>query len=217
MYLPIYLRICSSIYHSYRGLSDFLQLVRSRQEQSSAYRVAGSPLNTSIKLMSLSGEGILPRPSLSFNLNYLQEDIVSIYLAGRPIIEDVSNLRSVFKFRQEKTASINTQPSEYVTMCLIILYLISLSQSVHLSIYLFIIHMYFIYDEYNLFIHYSFIIYIVLSIYLSIHLSIHPFIYLSFYLSIYLFIYHLSIYLSTYLSIYLSLSLPLVQWVLPLI
>ena len=127
IYLSIYLSclfVCVylSIYHSHRGLSDLLQLVRSRQ-------VAESPLNNSVKLMSLSREGIFPRTSLSFNLKYLQEDIVSIYLSGRSIIKDVSSLRSVFKFRQEET---NTQPSEYVTIH-IFLTLLSINFSIHLQ------------------------------------------------------------------------------------
>ena len=127
--LSIYLFISLvylSIYYSHHGLSDFLQLVRSRQ-------VVESPLNTSIKHMSLSGEGIFPRTSLSFSLKYLQEDIVSIYLSGRPIIKDVSSVRSVFKFRQEET---NTQPTEYVTIYIFLFF----CPSIFLFIYIISIH-----------------------------------------------------------------------------
>ena len=122
LFVSVYLSIC----HSHRGLSDFLQLVRSRQ-------VAESPLNNSVKLMSLTGEGIFPRTSLSFNLKYLQEDIVNIYLSGRPIIKDVSSLRSVFKFRQEE---MNTQPSEYVISYIFLFF----CPSIFLFIYIISIH-----------------------------------------------------------------------------
>ena len=44
---------------------------------------------------------ILPRPSLSFDLTRLQEDIVRHYLSGKPVIKDISNLRTVFKFKQK--------------------------------------------------------------------------------------------------------------------
>ena len=130
--------------------------------------------------MSLSGEGIFPRTSLSFNLKYLQEDIVSIYLSGRPIIKDVSSLRSVFKFRLEET---NTQPSEYVTI----------------YVYIYIIYIYI----------YIYFFFILLSVYLSIHyvMSVHrPTIY---HLSIYNLFIYISIDQSIYLSVALCLySIP---------
>ena len=41
-------------------------------------------------------------PSLCFSLTRLQEDVVSHYLSGKPIIRDISSLRTVFKFKQDK-------------------------------------------------------------------------------------------------------------------
>ena len=67
-----------------------------------AYRVEGAPVNAQEKAMSLAINKMVPRPSLSLSLTRLQEDVVSHYLSGKPIIRDISSLRTVFKFKQDK-------------------------------------------------------------------------------------------------------------------
>ena len=67
-----------------------------------AYRVEGAPVNGQEKAMSLAINKMVPRPSLCFSLTRLQEDVVSHYLSGKPIIRDISSLRTVFKFKQDK-------------------------------------------------------------------------------------------------------------------
>ena len=39
--------------------------------------------------------------SVSYSLDELQEDIVANYVAGKPIIQKVEEIRTVFKFREE--------------------------------------------------------------------------------------------------------------------
>ena len=39
--------------------------------------------------------------SVSYSLDELQEDIVANYVAGKPIIQNIEEIRTVFKFREE--------------------------------------------------------------------------------------------------------------------
>lgn len=96
---------------SFRGINEFLQLIRSRLEPVLTGHIPGTTIRVTPKLMSLSGDTV-PRPSLVFNLHFLQEDIVAQYLSGKPMIHDISSLRNVFKFRQSKNAAVTTQLSE---------------------------------------------------------------------------------------------------------
>ena len=67
-----------------------------------AYRVVESPVNAEAKAMSSINNKRVPHLSLSFNLTCFQEDVISNYLSGKPIILDISSLRTVFKFKQDK-------------------------------------------------------------------------------------------------------------------
>lgn len=97
-------------------MSEFLQLVCSRlipnNTASTSSQLGSTILRSSPRLMSIVGEGTIPVTRLSFNLPQLQEDIVSHYLAGKPIIRDISSLRTLFKFRHSKAPVIKRTVSE---------------------------------------------------------------------------------------------------------
>ena len=89
-------------FNRYHGLNEYLWLVRARLDPPAAYRVVELPVNSQAKLISSSVHETVVHPILSFDLTLLQEDVVSHYLSGKPIIQDISSLRMVFKFKQEK-------------------------------------------------------------------------------------------------------------------
>ena len=85
---------------SFRGVPEFLQLVRSRVLMEQGQR-ATSSAGSSTRLMSIAAESSCSHKSMSYSLAELQEDIVANYVAGKPIIRDVEGIRTVFKFREE--------------------------------------------------------------------------------------------------------------------
>ena len=89
-------------FNRYHDLNEYLWLVRSRLDPPAAYRVVKSPVSSQTKPISSSVHETVVHSILSFDLTLLQEDVVSHYLSGKPIIQDISSLRIVFKFRQEK-------------------------------------------------------------------------------------------------------------------
>lgn len=92
------------LYHKYptcshHGISDFLQLVRSRYQPSSN--------NVSMEPQQHLSPSLLQTVKVAeFQLSLLQEDIVSCFLAGKPLIciEPSSVLRMPFKFRQSPSS-----------------------------------------------------------------------------------------------------------------
>lgn len=84
---------------SHHGISDFLQLVRSRYQPSSE--------DVAMKLhMSISPTLLQTVKAPEYQLSLLQEDIVAYFLAGKPLIctEPSSPLRTLFKFRQSPSS-----------------------------------------------------------------------------------------------------------------
>lgn len=96
-------------------MSAFLQLVRSRLDSNTTTNhIAGTFIRTTPKLMSITGESSVPMTTVTFNLSQLQEDVISTYLSGKPIIRDVTSLRTLFKFRHGRTAVVKRTISEWV-------------------------------------------------------------------------------------------------------
>ena len=80
----------SNLSNRQHGISDYLQLVRSRYQPPSL----------------MEGKGP------SFDLPALQKDILVAHLAGRSIIMNPSTIRTVFKFKEKRRPLHN--PTEYV-------------------------------------------------------------------------------------------------------
>ena len=89
-------------FNRYHDLNEYLWLVRARLDPPVAYRVVELPVNSEAKPIFSSVHETVVHPILSFDLTLLQEDVVNHYLSGKPIIQDISSLRMVFKFKQEK-------------------------------------------------------------------------------------------------------------------
>ena len=113
-----------------------LRLIRSRLEPSIPNHIPGTVVRSSPKLMSITGDSLVPVNLLVFNLPQLQEDILSHYLSGKPIINDISSLRIVFKFRQDKVSVTKRQVSEYVIVSICLSIYLSVYLSIYLSAYL---------------------------------------------------------------------------------
>ncbi len=76
---------------SVHGVSSFLQIIRSRYE---------SP-KSSVKTTDKPG----------FQLKHLEEDLVRQFIAGKPLIESPSSIRTLFKFKQSIRSDV-TIPDE---------------------------------------------------------------------------------------------------------
>ena len=86
---------------SFYGISEFLQMIRSRYQPSSNDASMEPQQHMSPSLLQT-----VKAPGFQFNL--LQEDIVSCFLAGKPLIciEPSSVLRIPFKFRQPPSSEV---------------------------------------------------------------------------------------------------------------
>ena len=102
-------------------MSDFLQTIRSRVNVCHGSRVPDVSYQSSKKatrLMSITPQAVTSHmpSSVCFSLHELQEDIITAYLTGKPIIKDVSSLRTPFKFREDASSRHSSQHSEYVVV-----------------------------------------------------------------------------------------------------
>ena len=78
------------------GVNELIQLLRSRHRNILHTYPSFSPTPPQRVTMSLSTASAA---APLFHLQELQEDVVSSFLAGKPFILDVSNLRTPFKFK----------------------------------------------------------------------------------------------------------------------
>ena len=81
------------------GVSSFLQLVRSRYQPTiPGERPAVLPPSSSFVWAS-----IRPRPEVSvFQLGQLEEDMVTAFITGKPLIKSPLLLRTLFRFKKDK-------------------------------------------------------------------------------------------------------------------
>ncbi len=75
-------------------MSDFLQIIRSRYEKSSDKITQGPS-----------------KDEPEFKLKHLEEDLVRLFNAGKPLIESPSSIRTLFKFKQSSSPDV-TVPNE---------------------------------------------------------------------------------------------------------
>lgn len=81
------------------GVNSFLQLMRSRYQPTSQ----DQPMLASSALVSLSWSSLHPRRQMpAFHLDKLEEDLVSTFISGKPLIEAPSQLRKVFRFKKDE-------------------------------------------------------------------------------------------------------------------
>ena len=102
----MHISILSMSTSSLHDADDFLQLVRSRycpQRTDSALDGA-SPKATRNRTTSISNSAV-QQSDCQFNLHLLQEDIVALYLAGKPLLESASSIRTHFRFRSKAQQS----------------------------------------------------------------------------------------------------------------
>jgi hypothetical protein len=79
------------------GINSFLQLLRSRYQPTSQ----DQPMLASSTLVSLSWSSIHPHRQMpTFHLDILEEDLVSTFISGKPLIEAPSELRKPFCFKK---------------------------------------------------------------------------------------------------------------------
>ena len=105
-------------------MSDFLQTIRSRVKVCHGSHIPDSSYQSSkqaTQLMSITPEAIMSYmpSSVCFSLHELQEDIITAYLIGKPIIKGIGSLRNPFKFREDASSMDSSQLSEYVVVAVI--------------------------------------------------------------------------------------------------
>ena len=101
-----YIRIDPSPFPSLHGVSNFLQIIRSRYEPpkfKSSDKITQGP--------SMSFAPIQTKDEPEFQLKHLEEDLVRLFNAGKPLIESPSSIRTLFKFKQSISPDV-TVPDE---------------------------------------------------------------------------------------------------------
>ena len=105
-----------ALFVSICSLGELLQLIHKRSQLPTAYPV--DPKRSSAQFM-----GSLPGNTTNMiDLSRLQEDILSIYIAGKPVITESSIcvLRIAFKFKEKSSlASLQLRYVMYIPMCCI--------------------------------------------------------------------------------------------------
>lgn len=92
--------------YSLHGISSFLQIIRSRYEPpkfKSTDSITQGP-NMSFTPLQTKNEP-------EFKLKHLEEDLVRLFSAGKPLIETPSSIRCLFKFKQSSNLDV-TLPDE---------------------------------------------------------------------------------------------------------
>ena len=97
-YVVLLFHVSAMSVSSLHNVDDFLQLVRSR------YLPQGTPENISTAERNPS-TSISTSNVKRFNFYLLQEDVMTTYLIGKPLLESAGSIRTHFKFRSAQPSS----------------------------------------------------------------------------------------------------------------
>lgn len=112
-------------------MSSLLQVIRSRYQP-----VAMTSPDVTGPSMSFSQAMLESKKLPEFQLLQLEEDLVRMFVAGKPLIESPSSMRILFKFKQsQKPANIITDEYVLCVICLFVCLFLHLLTGEKLSLF----------------------------------------------------------------------------------